>query len=89
MPLFLAEHVWKKDQTLEVMAAAQPLLTGERLPSNVKLHASYLYVEKQKAFCIWEVDTIGLLEDVFEAEKLPCKNTFSPITQIYPARATQ
>ena len=89
MPLFLAEHTWAKDKTLEVMQAAQPLFTGENLPTNVKLHATYLYVEKQKAVCVWESDNIDTLVEIFDAMKdvLPCKNTFSPITQIYPSQA--
>ena len=87
MPLFLAEHTWKKDQTLEVMGAAQPLFSGENLPSNVKLHSSYLYVENQKAFCVWETDNIDTLNNVFDKVNLPCKNQFFPITQIYPSLA--
>lgn len=87
MPLFVAEHTWDIDRTTELMKGAQPIFTGEGFPSNVKLHASYLYKQMPKMICIWEADKVNSVKEIFDAMKddLPTmKNKFYPSVQVYP-----
>jgi hypothetical protein len=86
MKLFLAEHTWDAENTVTIIKAAQPLFSGENLPKNLKLHATYLYGQIPKAICIWETDNLATLTAVFESMKdvLPMENKFTQITRMYP-----
>jgi len=92
LPLFLAEHNWKKEKTptaikamggafMELAAGVHP----KDWPKTVCLCATYM-LPGERAICVWEADKAETLENMFKAlrDTFPVETKITPIAQVYP-----
>ena len=93
MPMFLADHTWKKEQTPSIMkglvASFMGLAAGvrpEQWPKTVNLCATYALAGECRAICIWEADKAETLVNMFKKMEatFPVKTIITPIAQVYP-----
>ena len=89
MPMFVAIHKWKPEESISAMKETinySTLLAAGKVPEGVECTATYSNVAGNGAFCVWTAPTKEVLEKLFEkyAPVIKKGTEFVPVVQMIP-----
>ncbi|KJF94026.1 hypothetical protein UB33_11395 [Photobacterium angustum] len=65
---FTSEHKMTNEEQFFIKSQHM----GRNLPSNLQLHLSLIYVDNQTFQCVWEAESLEMVEDYVEAQLADC-----------------
>ncbi|EAR53551.1 hypothetical protein SKA34_10470 [Photobacterium sp. SKA34] len=65
---FTSEHKMTNEEQFFIRSEYM----GRNLPSNLQLHLSLIYVDNQTFQCVWEAESIEMIEHYVDAQLADC-----------------